>query len=262
MGLDRLDPKVRAVVEGAARRLTDEGAKAVLLTGSHARGRASPDSDIDVFVVGDGPAEVHEVVEGRLVSIHWWTPEQARQRLSDPSSAFVAAFAWCDAEVVEDPLGVGAELKQVALDWTWDALGSEADSWAADRLVALAEYVPKLERALEESRCLDAAATRSHLALALAEVGAVVNRITARSENGLWETIADSGDERWRELLTRALAAGDEDVSTSAEATVELFRWLASAVEGTLQPAQRAVVEHVLERRGERRAPLPLTRRG
>jgi Nucleotidyltransferase domain len=257
VSLERLDPEVRAIVECAADRAIAEGAKAVLLTGSQARGSASPGSDIDLFVVGDGPAESHEIVDGHLLSVHWWTPEQARQRMSDPPSAFVSVFAWRDAEVVADPLGVGAELKQVARDWSWDALGSEADAWVADRLLALAEYVSKLARALEDGRYLDAAATRSHLALALAEVGAVVNRITSRSENGLWETIADSGDARWRELLARALAAGKEDVTTSGEAALQLFRWLASSIEPTLQPAQRAVMEYALAGRGRGVRPSP-----
>jgi hypothetical protein len=156
----------------------------------------------------------------------------------------IAVFAWRDAKVVVDPLGVGAELKAFADAWTWDDLTNDADAWVVDRLVGLSEYVSKLERALAEERRLDAAAIRSQLALGLADVAAVVNRITSSSENGLWETIADSGGEECRELLEQALAVGDEDLNVSARAAVALFRWLAHAADPLFQPAQREIVLH------------------
>jgi predicted nucleotidyltransferase len=75
MDLEELDPEVRRIASSLSKRLLDQGAKAVLLTGSQVRGRARPDSDIDVFVVGDGPEAAHEVVDGRIVSTHWSCPE-------------------------------------------------------------------------------------------------------------------------------------------------------------------------------------------
>jgi hypothetical protein len=260
VGLDQLDSAVRRIVQSVTERLTAQGAHAVLLTGSHARGTAGPRSDIDLFVVGDGPDEAHEVIDERMVSIHWWTPDRARQRMSHPASAFVSVFAWRDATILHDPLGVAAELKAVAEAWTWEALDREADAWAADRLVGLSEYVSKLERALEDGRCLDAAATRCELAVGLVELAAVANRITSVSENGLWETVAASGNGEWRALLDRALGAGNEDLPTSVAALIELFASLARALQPTLQPAQREVVAHALENLGERLEPLPLSR--
>jgi predicted nucleotidyltransferase len=244
VSLDCLDPAVRAIVEQAARESIAAGGKAVLLTGSQARGTARPGSDIDLFVVGDGPTETHELIGDRMLSVHWWTPDEARQRMADPSKAFVAVFAWRDAVIVEDPIGVGAELKAVAEQWTWATVAREADAWIGDRMVELAEYASKLSRALEEGRRLDAAATRSQLALGLAGSGAVAHRVTARSQNGLWETIAESGDEEWHGLFERALGAGDEDVAASAEAALELFARLALEVDPILQPAQRQVLAH------------------
>jgi hypothetical protein len=179
--------------------------------------------------------------------------------MSHPSTAFVAVFAWRDASIVEDRLAVAAELKAVADEWSWEKIDREADAWAADRLVGLSEYVSKLERALQDGRCLDAAAIRCELALGLAELGAVVHRITSQSENGLWETIAGSDGRDWRNMLERALAAGGEDLAASSEAAIALFASLARALEPTLQPPQRDVVAHALKNQRERLEPLPLT---
>jgi predicted nucleotidyltransferase len=40
----------------AAAELTAQRAQAVVLTGSHARGVATPESDVDLVVIGSGPS--------------------------------------------------------------------------------------------------------------------------------------------------------------------------------------------------------------
>lgn len=60
MGLEHVEPELRRIVKSLAERLAGEGARAVVLTGSVARGTAQPDSDVDLFAVGEGPSEHHE----------------------------------------------------------------------------------------------------------------------------------------------------------------------------------------------------------
>lgn len=113
--------------------------------------------------------------------------------MSEPASALIAVFGWRDAVLLDDPTGVGAELQAEARAWSWEKIERKADAWAADQLVGLAEYLPKLMGALEEDRLLDAAAIRADLARRLGEVGAVVHRVTSESENGLWQAVAEAG---------------------------------------------------------------------
>jgi predicted nucleotidyltransferase len=239
-----VDDEIRALAGEVSKRLVEQGAKATLLTGSHARGQARANSDVDLFAVGEGPEGWMEVADGRLVAVYWWTPQEVRRRLMDPESALLTVRGLRDAVVLEDPTGVGAELQQEAREWTWEKIEREADAWVADKLVVWAEYVPKLTGALEADRLMDAAAVRAQLPVQLAELFAVRRRLTEESENGFWETVADAGGEEWRSALERALAPGDE--AAGVEAAVELFRLLAEEVARLLDERQRAVVDYAL----------------
>ena len=246
MTLEELEPDVRQVVDRVTSRLLEQGAKAVVLTGSTARGRAGPQSDVDFFAIGDGPSERHQLVEGRMVGVHWFSPEDARQRLADPSRAMIAAFGWRNAIVVADPTGVGDELRREAEEWSWEKIEKEADAWVCDELVAWAEYIGKLASALEGGRVLDACAIRAETAVRLGRLVAVTRRITSESENGFWETIASAAGPEWRDALTQALACDGEDVETSAAAAIRLFALLAGDVRERLEQQQLEVVEHAL----------------
>jgi predicted nucleotidyltransferase len=239
-----MEETIRPLVEDFSRRLVEQGAKATLLTGSHARGQARPDSDVDFFAVGDGPEGWMELVDGRLVAVYWWSPEEVRRRLMDPESALLTVRSWRDGELIDDPTGVGAELKREAAEWTWEKIEREADAWVADKLVVWSEYVPKLAAAVAAGRHLDSAALRARLTVQLGELFAVRRRLVEQSENGFWETVAEAGGPDWRNALERALApAGEED---AAAAVVELFRVVAQDVEPLLDERQREVVEYSL----------------
>ena len=241
-----MDDDVRRIVAELSEELVRRGAKATLLTGSQARGGATPFSDVDLFVVGEGPREWFECRDGRLVGVHWWTPEQARQRMHDPSTAFVAALGWRDAVVVDDPSGIGAEIKGEAEQWTWDKIDREADDWVGDQVTGWAEYVHKLAGALADGRELDAGAIRAQVAVRLCNVLAVHRRLTSESENGLWETIADAGGPDWRTAQERAFNLRESDGRDAAAGTIEMFSLLAADARPLLDDRQRAVVDHVL----------------
>jgi predicted nucleotidyltransferase len=239
-----VDPDIRALVDAVSERLVGQGAKATLLTGSHARGQARPNSDIDLFAVGEGPDGWMEVAEGRLVAVYWWTAKEVRRRLLDPESALLTVRSWRDGRLIDDPAGVGAELQREARDWTWEKIEREADAWVADKLVVWSEYLPKLAGALDAERLLDAAAVRSQLTVQLAELFAVRRRLVEESENGFWETVSDAGGPAWRQALEHALRPEGEE--EGAAGAVELFRLLAEEVEPNLDERQRGVIEYAL----------------
>ena len=240
------DHDVRRIVQAASRELLDQGAKATLLTGSQAQGRAGPHSDIDIFAIGEGPTERLELRESRLVGLYWFTPEEIRQRMYRPGSALVAVFGLRRAVPVDDPSGIAAELKREAEEWSWDNIASQADDWVCDQLVGWVEYVQKLATSLERGRELDACALRAETALRMGQVLAVHRRVNAESENGLWETIAEAGGRAWRDAQERAFAVDGEDVRTSSSAALALFAFLAEEVEELFDDRQRDVVRHAL----------------
>jgi hypothetical protein len=241
-----MQPDVETAVREVADRLLEQGAKAVVVVGSHARGSARPTSDIDLFAVGDGPRERFERVRDHVVSVHWWTPEAARQRMQSPPNAVVAVRAWRDAIVIEDPHGIASELRREAQAWSWDRLAAEADAWAVDELVGWAEYVRKLVASLEDGRELDACAFRAETALKLGAILAVERRLVEESENGLWESIAEAGGPEWRRALESALGRAGDDVETSARAAVELYALLAEGIRDRLDEREREIVEAAL----------------
>jgi predicted nucleotidyltransferase len=241
-----VEPDVRALTERVSRRLLEQGARATLLTGSHARGQARDDSDIDVFAVGDGPRERVEVIDGRTVSVHWYTPEEARQRITSPGTAIVSVCGWRDAVVIDDPVGVGAELQREAREWSWDRVASEADAYVADVLVGRAEWVHKLVSALRDERRLDAAAVAAETAIAVGRMIAINVRLVAQSENGLWPAIVDAAPPEWGEPLAQALRGGDEDLETAARAALLLYGRVARDLRDLFDENEWAIVEHAL----------------
>jgi len=54
-----ITPEILNLVHEIAHELTSQDAKAVLLTGSHVRGEAYPESDVDILAIGDGPGGSH-----------------------------------------------------------------------------------------------------------------------------------------------------------------------------------------------------------
>jgi predicted nucleotidyltransferase len=244
-----VDEEIRGLVERVSTQLVEQGAKATLLTGSHARGNARPDSDVDLFAVGEGPAGWMEILDDRLVAVYWWTAEETRRRMLTPEEAILTVRSWRDGLLIDDPSGVGAELQRDAREWTWEKIGREADAWVADKLVVWAEYVQKLAAATESDRPLDAAAIRGQLVVQLADILAVRRRLLEQSENGFWETVADAGGPEVRAALERALAIG-VDERAAASGAIELFRLVAEDCRGSLDDRQRRVIGHALAAAG------------
>ena len=242
--LEDLQPEVRSIVRRVTERLLEQGAKAVLLTGSQARGRAEPDSDIDFFAIGDGPSQRQQCIDGRMVAVHWFTPQDVRRRLTSPGDALIAVDGWRNAIVLEDPTGVAEALCAEARDWKWDKIEREADAWVCDELAECAEYVAKLARALANARALDAAAFRAEVALRLARIGAVAWRLTSESENGFWETVARANGADWRQAVTEAFDPDGKGPSVTAAAVARVFDLLADHVDELLDEDQRAAIDH------------------
>ena len=241
-----MDETVAAIAKTVSGQLLEQGAKATLLTGSQARGTARPQSDIDIFAIGDGPDVWSKRVEDHMVVVYWWEPDEARQRMYRPESALLAVGGWRQAVVLDDPYGIAAKIQRDAKEWSWERIANEADAWVAEELTVWAEYVQKLVTALENDRKLDVAAIRAETALRLSRIFAVHRRVESESENGFWETTAEVGGPEWRDAQERAFGANGEDVGESAAAALTLYALLVEDARDLLDDRQREVVERAL----------------
>jgi hypothetical protein len=170
----------------AAAELAGNRAEAVVLVGSHARGDAGPESDIDVLAVG--PRRSSRRLErrgGLLVSMSPRQPDVYRREMADPASVCTAVPGWREAVVLHDPEGKAGA-------WTWYQLERRCVGWVAEEITALAEEFHKLVAALRVGHRTAVAVQHSVLALRPAQILAVHRRILYGSENRLWDLVAEA----------------------------------------------------------------------
>jgi predicted nucleotidyltransferase len=239
-----IEPRVERVVDRVAAALMEEGARAVILVGSHATGDATADSDIDLAAVGDGPHYRLEIQDALLVSVGWATAEEQIRRLSDPAWLGSHVPGWRHCVVLQDPDAVAAEIKQQALDWEWERATKECNEWVAANVAGLAEEVLKVVASLRTGDDLNAAAQRSVIAQRLAIALAIHRRILYGSENRLWSLVADELGARWSAAQASALGLTGDDLQASCRSALELFELAVHEVREVFNERQLAVVEH------------------
>lgn len=238
------NPDIADLARTVASDLVAEGAKAVVLAGSQARGDATDLSDIDLYVIGSGPAYTLRVVRRRLVAISWRTGDDERRALRQPASVGAVVPAWRAAHVLHDPDGVAEALKREAAAFDWAAISTACDEWVADATIGYAEEVLKLVAARRADDRLLAAVERSVLALRLPRVMAVHHRLLYDSENRLWHWVAEAMGDEWAAAQAEVLGlALSEDADGAA---LQLFTLAANEVRPLLTPVQAAVVDLAL----------------
>jgi len=238
----------RAIKE-MMQRLVAEGAEAVVLTGSHARSAAGPDSDIDVTAIGDGRGLARmEVLGGELFSIAWRTISGEREAMNDPARAGAAVPAWRTVRLLHDPDGSAAALQREAVAWDWSGIDAACDMWVAEHITGFAEEVHKLVAARKRGDRLGMAVQRTILALRLGPIMAVAERILYESENVLWHLLDERLGDPWRSTQAAALGLDGQSADASAAAALELYRLAATEASPFLDDRQGAVVRRALAR--------------
>ncbi|MDP9238915.1 MAG: nucleotidyltransferase domain-containing protein [Chloroflexota bacterium] len=245
-----VNPAVMRVARAAARDLMREGARAVVLTGSHARGEAHRESDIDLVVLlprgaasNRRPAPIQRRASF-LITIAWETEASVRCAFRDPKLVGSFVPGWRDAIALDDPEGVAARLQRAAMRWRWEDIESQLDAWVAEQIAGYAEEVQKLVAALDQRNAHAAAVQRSLLALHLAKIMSVHHRILYGSENVLWDLVAERMADAWARAQARALGEQGERFEDTCAAALELYRLAAAEAGRTLNRRQRAVVAH------------------
>lgn len=237
----------RVVARQVARELAEGGAEAVVLVGSHARGEAEPNSDVDLLAIGSESYDCRlEMKGGVLVSVSMQPFAEFRRDLERPERICSAVPGWREARVLHDPHGLAASLVRDAREWTWKPMERRCGEWVAGEITGNAEEVHKLVAALGGGNLSTAAVQRSLLAVHLAPILAVHHRILYGSENRMWNLVSDAMGEEWAKAQSAALGLNGEPFEETCRAAMELYLLAAAEAHGLLDERQRRVVERAV----------------
>lgn len=243
----RVDPNALDIAQACARELVVAGARAVVLVGSHARGDAHAESDIDLHAIGDGPRYQLVRREPFLVSRSWRTEEQHRGSFDDVDEVGGAVPAWRSAVLLHDPDAIASALQLEARAWTWSRIGDDRiNAWVADAVYGFAEEVHKLVAARVAGKTTLAGVQRSVLALRLAAPLSVHHRLLFDSENVLWEQVNDAMGVEWAMAQHTALGVTAASFDESCDAALRMFAIACAAAWDHMDDAQRAVASNAL----------------
>lgn len=221
----------------------DQGARAVALLGSRARGDSHDFSDWDVVVIGAGES-TSRLVDGALVSICWTSEADVRAGWSSPELAGMNIPGWRTALPCWDPDGIVARLTREARAWTWQEVAIDADAWVAEQFTGYAEEVMRLAGHLHGNRDIPAAVVRDILALRIPKVLAVDLQLLYATENRLWIEVAREMGPAWLSEQRAAFALDGQAIALSGRAALKLYDLAAHKLCRLLTQEQLAVVEN------------------
>jgi len=246
-----MNAKVLQVAQKFSKRLTGQGAEAVVLCGSWVRNDAYDESDLDIHAVGRGTPYTLERYGGFLISASWATAKQVRSNFKNPGLVGGVIPAWRNAVIIYDTRGIAEKLKHEAVRWRWESLGKGVDTWVAEQFTGYAEEVHKLIGNLQLRRRSAASIQRSLLAIRMAPILAVHHRILYETENQLWDLVSERMGPDWTQAQSVSLGEGGQSFEETCRASLDLYTLTAREVKQLLNQQQYQVVAHACEIAGQ-----------
>ena len=238
------------------------------LLGSHARGDASPTSDVDILrFVEEEPGEPSEryqlrMLRSRLVSVSTTSVEAKRREFEDPDTAIWAVPGLRQARVLSDPGGSIRELVARARGFRWASIERKARARASTHLMGYAEEVTKVLGALERSDPYAAVYGAMGLVSGMANAMALACELLVPSENLFFSKLYEAAgtSSRWARL--HRVAAGFEPTVPGSDprllrsaAALQLYLETTGRLRGLICAEHADVVDHA--RAAIRERPLP-----
>ncbi len=244
--------------------LKDENTVAIVLTGSHARGDATPYSDVDVlhFVEKLPEDETQHYVlryhSGTLLSVSAATIAAKRAELSRPNKAIRAVPGLRQSRILYDPDDAFAELQKEAQAFVWDsAMQEKADAFAAYQLMGYAEEAHKILGGLSQNSDSAVLYGAYGMVLGIVNVVSAQRGVFFQTENDFFRAVPEAvgTDTDWSTYLR--IAAGLEHAPKTSPSparmrglaalrlyveTVKLLRTIISRY-----PEYQQVAEHAVE---------------
>lgn len=225
---------------------------AIALTGSCARGDATPYSDIDLLrFVAEMPEDgtyTLRAVDGRLVSLTTTTIERKRADLSAPQEAIWAVMGLRRMRILRDSGGALAALQREAFAFEWSPLQAQADRFASSELMGNAEEAHKLMTGLHQGNEAVATYAAMLLTLFLPGIVAVQRGLLLDSENAYFSAVGEAvgRDSAWTRAHRAAAGFDQTDNHRRALAALELYRETAALIEPSICPEHREVIEQAV----------------
>lgn len=257
------EPFIGTLVERILEDTTFTGVRAdhirsIGLTGSHARGTATPFSDVDlhIYITHSAAASITYQLQrdgDYLLSLSFMTIESRYDELTTPQAAIYVVPGLRQTHIAYDTPGADGQpaletLVQAARSFHWEPLQPAANAYASQQLWGFAEEVHKVLGGFlrhDESTILYGT---YGLVLGLSNVLAVQRGLLIDSENTAFPQImtALGWDSPWSQHFRAAAGYQPLTIQQRGRAGLRLYRETVSQLQAIIEPRHQAVIHGAL----------------
>ncbi len=252
-----LAPLSETFLEALVAELDSDQVRGMILGGSHARGDATPYSDVDLACfVPDAFRPLRKRFlyrEGRLVSIGLKTLEGVQQQLLDPYQALWIVPSFQQARVLLDKDGSMRQLKQLVEDFAWEPLRKGAMEDAGSLLTGDAEFIHKLVGNSWRGNLSGVAYTTTQLFEGVTMAMALSHAVFITTDSLYYQQVEaavglETAWTRYHRLLTGVTTSAEDTSSVQARGKLALllYRETAQLLWPILNQERRSIVEQGL----------------
>lgn len=232
----------------------------IALTGSHARGDATPLSDVDILcfveTLPDDESQHYQLQYHRevLVSCSMVTLVDKHGEMNIPQSAIFGVPGLRQMRILLDKRGEIAALQAKAQAFTWMPLQPAADGYASYQLMGCVEEVHKILNGLQRNHETMLIYATLGLCWGLVSAVAVQYGLLIESENVYLQTVQErvGSDSVWSRTV-RLVYGLDEQVDgryspaqRRAQAGLQLYRETALLLGQIIRTEHRAIINQAL----------------